>query len=690
MEENAEKTICTEMDINVEKDMKDQEDKGTSKIDVQAVSDCLSSHKPLPVITSVIDTKNKEIKEAPEKTSIQIDNQFENVIESASSGSGDFLKPFTGDQEVHTDSFDIQKVASTALGTDSEAINYGIVDKEGEESQSPVKDVNNLPESRCEVESESTANVFDETTGCAIKVSDTEIDSKTEEQLLSENSTLISQETIEHLTNKLCTDMNEAIDDNSSRETHIVGVESEIKSTVEEKENSLNVEIMKDSENPQISVIDNTLVDKVLAPEPCSDSKITAENIVFDTVNLKTRDEMDVDKSNASIDFTNDNTELENALLDSVTHIPKDFHTEADTNLNIKANDTPMDVIITYSPESLKELNEDLDKPTELDSKNAEKLLQENLKTEQENVSDVDMSQDGSIDFGSKEHGLKHPNMMIEIPTQELIDIGDSLMDNTSDVSANSEDKNGEHISSSVDEFPSRNKENDEVTKKLAESIPQENSTEIESEDLTEKDASKGTITFEAFEVKESKCLNNKNDSEVLIEVSTEIDTTPPEESLPKDVESSPSETNNGQQISIQDNSIVPQEKQEPLEVEHCCSIATLEHSLSGRHPASDMESPQASTSSLPSTSQESFLASETSVADEPSVPYESSTSNQAHMSMAPDTSDEVPEVSDSLGLLAESSRVMEDDEEQETSEHDDVDDDDEFDPDDGKFCLIV
>lgn len=49
--------------------------------------------------------------------------------------------------------------------------------------------------------------------------------------------------------------------------------------------------------------------------------------------------------------------------------------------------------------------------------------------------------------------------------------------------------------------------------------------------------------------------------------------------------------------------------------------------------------------------------------------------------------SDEVPETSDSLGLLAESSRVMEDDEDQDDDDDPDVDgdDDDDYDPEDGK-----
>ncbi|XP_026322572.1 uncharacterized protein LOC113232150 [Hyposmocoma kahamanoa] len=372
---------------------------------------------------------------------------------------------------------------------------------------------------------------------------------------------------------------------------------------------------------------------------------------MYDTVKLET-----TDASNASIDSTNDNIKLENILSDNIINIPKDIHSEADTSLNTEAKDAPMDIDIADSLENIKEAPENIDESTEPDSKIPEKP--ENLQTEQGIVSDVNMSQDISMDLGSKEHGLKHPNMMIEIPTQELINI-DSIMDNTSDVSVTSEDKNCEDIASLVDNIQSKNKENYIVIEKFTDNVPQANSTETESDDLTGIEISEGNVTFQGFEVKGGIYSDDKIDSDVPIEIPKETDTTQPVDSLSKDVESSPL-----------------------LKVEHCCSVsASVEPSLS--MPSSEMEPLQAPTESLPSTSQVSFLSNEASVSKEPPVSYQPSTSNHTHMSMAPDTSDEIPEVSDSLGLLAESSRVMEDDEEQETSDHDDVDYDDDYDPDD-------
>lgn len=633
MEEKSEKTICVEPANIVEKETTNQECEETSKIDVQAGSECVISPKSSTVLTSA---DKKEIKEVPEKTSIPIDNQGKNNIETALSGAGELLEP-TSNQEV--DSFDTEKAVSTPVGTGKDQ------EIDNNVSQSTVKDLDNLIESKHEGKSESIANASNETTECQRQLPDIVIDSKTEQELLSEDTNPISDETIEHQTSKLHTAVTEAVDDNALLETHDVGLESE--TVVEEKENNLHGESNKDSKNSEISIIDNTQVDKVPIPEFCSDTKIIAVNVSVDTVEPKTLDE-----SNVSSDSISDNIELENVLSDEVINNPKDFHTKADISLNIKEKDAAMDVDTAISSEHLPKGPETFDKSMDLDT---DKHPEENLQTEHETISDIHMSQDTSIELGSKEHGLKHPNMMIEIPTQELINI-DSI-DNTSDVSVNLEDKKCEDISSFI--------ENDDETIKLTENVSQENRTETQSNNLPAKGMSEGTITFQAFEVKVGKCSDDRIDSELLIKVPKETETTQPEDTLSKDVES--------------------------LDADQCSSVATLlEPSLSGKPPCSDVEPLQAPTASLPSTSQECFLSNETSVSKELPVSYEPSTSNQTHMSMAPDTSDEVPEVSDSLGLLAESSRVMEDDEEQETSEHDDVDDDDDdFDPDDGKFCLF-
>lgn len=526
-----------------------------------------------------------------------------------------------------------------------------------------------------------------------LKLSDTEIDSDTEQELLSENLNIISHDTIDHQTSKQNTVANEAGNDNSFSEAHNVDLQTEMKSTVEEEHNTLHVECTKDSDNP-LSTNDSTQVNKVSISESYYDSNIITGNVVIDSVKQITVDEMNIDKSNASNDSTNENTEKEMVLLNNVTNVPKDIHTETERSLNTQASDSHLDVNTAESSKNLKKSLENPDESGELDSNNQEKIFQqENVQTEVEDVSDVNMSQDMSMDLGSKQHGLKQPNMMIEIPTQELVDI-DSIIDNTSDASVNSEDKNCEDISSLVDKLDNRNKEIDKEFEKLAESTSQENCTQREIEDLTEKEISEGTITFAAFEVQGGKSSYDKIDSKLPIEIPKEIDTTQPEDLLPKDIESSPSKENNMEQISIQENSKVLCENQEETsKVELYNSVATqIEPSLSDQYPSSDMEPQQAPTTSHPSTSQESFLSNESSASKNTVMRQgymnEPSTSNQAYMSMAPDTSDEVPEVSDSLGLLAESSRVMEDDEEQETSEHDDEDDD--FDPDDGKLYLIL
>lgn len=60
----------------------------------------------------------------------------------------------------------------------------------------------------------------------------------------------------------------------------------------------------------------------------------------------------------------------------------------------------------------------------------------------------------------------------------------------------------------------------------------------------------------------------------------------------------------------------------------------------------------------------------------------------EAFDSLIQDSSDDVPETTDSLGLLAESSRVVEDDEEHDDDEY--VEDEEDFEPDDGIFFLQV
>lgn len=734
MDETCDKTVSGEMDNGVKKNINLLQDSTEiSKIDEKAGGDCIISKQLSSVSTSVAINEMEELKVEStgmekEQAPLQLDNQGKNNVETALSGGRDLLEPSTSDQEVRDiDRQDLlnsfESSVSTTVGTDQSSdfqdeeciLRYEDDDFEPtgnqevdqdtnnlvnqKDTQSLIKDLENLTDTKNQDVSDSILKVSDKTNECETKIPVTEIDSETEQQLLLETTTFISDQTIEHQSNALQTEINKDIDDELLSEPQHVDIDDKIKTTIEEKKSS-HEESIKDSINTDISTTDTTQVDKIPIPEFCSDSKRlddAAENEIIDTGKLKNIDEMDVDKSNESIDSMNElmtqkdseHTETKLSMQSiNVTNITKDSHTGSKISLITNENETPLDqepsddLITTDSVENL-------EKTIEQDSKKSENVCEQgNQQSEHstgpEKVSDIDMSQDISMEVGNKEHGLKQPNMMIEIPTQELINI-DSIMGNMSDTSVNSED-NCEDISSLVDRIDSGNKE----TKNLTESKNQENSMETETTDSTENNISEGTIILPAFEVAdntvletdnitlENKCSGDDVNSELPIEETEEIDVNQPEHFSSGKQKLSPSKINDIKQTSVLENSTVTPEYPETSKAETCSSVHSQDKpSLPDQHPTLDKEPLQSPITCLPSTSHG------------PSVLKEPTTSKDSYISMAPDTSDEVPEMSDSLGLLAESSRVMEDDEEQETSEHDDVDDDDDFDPDDGKFYLV-
>ncbi|XP_026754476.1 uncharacterized protein LOC113514571 [Galleria mellonella] len=318
------------------------------------------------------------------------------------------------------------------------------------------------------------------------------------------------------------------------------------------------------------------------------------------------------------------------------------------------------------------------------------------------------------------EHGLNKPDVMLEIPTQELIDFMNDDNFSQSDISGESDSTKEKSVNSEYD-----GKVEKEKTSALVSDSEQVETVDQQKLDICEKDVSDPKLCSSIVNV-DHQLDENKDKPKDTIESQTDMGIIEKDNKIESEHsnlqivnENNELETNSIKMKTIEnmenkegmERSLFAPEKQflcnegksdpphltlsvadEQLSKTIVLSSTGAEKIESSSMSIVDTESDTSKLNEKSKIIKTSDLTSQAPLtqdnqsniddvnAVQPSTSVELSTDAQLQQS-ALDKMVVVPEVTDSLGLLAESSRVMEDDEEVE--EDDDGDDDEDFDQDD-------
>ncbi|XP_063632703.1 uncharacterized protein LOC134803797 [Cydia splendana] len=442
-------------------------------------------------------------------------------------------------------------------------------------------------------------------------------------------------------------------------------------SPVESEANSLDEELVySDAEG---DVDDKDLLDEIDATDISNDKLEHIETPIPSDVLTSQEDEIDATE--------NSNNKLEN----TETPIPSDLLTgqkdeiDATENSNDKLEntETPMTSnLLTSQKDEIDATDNSNDKlehtetPMSSDHLTSQKNDKESAKKD-ENEMEVDadltitqMTQksdlNDTISSGTdmntssydinKDHGLDRPDVMIDIPTQELIDTFDDA-DETFD---NTEGKDDQTVSNIIDKLDIETTV--ENTENLTEPKPIEDLI-IPEEKIPDK------TNVDKLLTDEKQTSNNKLAEDTADTESMDIDTNNTEEETEKlELQTTGLETNKPDEENVTHADILLEANSEQLKVQQDAAMNDKRKSNEDDKESSD-------------NLEKNIVETVTKDVDE----AQPSTSKYHQ-----DSSDEDQEATDSLGLLAESSRVMDDEDEQEQEpEPEDDDDDEDFDQDD-------
>ncbi|KAJ2941935.1 hypothetical protein O0L34_g10753 [Tuta absoluta] len=264
---------------------------------------------------------------------------------------------------------------------------------------------------------------------------------------------------------------------------------------------------------------------------------------------------------------------------------------------------------------------------------------------------DDTFAHDSSSSIDGRVHGVNKTNVMLEIPTQELLDLDSLSCESMSGKEMSLDEIKTEEGNVSVDLTDDKDPA-EKITKESDEEKP-----------LGENQMNK-KVTLESETI--------LNESNLDIGKLTKEDCISKEKVTDTDVE-----MKIVQEPEVVQKEIEPPETSKDLQIDNQPTAGT-----SATNNATTIET------KADSTTENSLLEDTSTNIDRDIIDVQPSTSQTGLSAQDPsDDAAEVAEVTDSLGLLAESSFVREDDDgdvdDQETSDHDD--DDEDFDPDDGK-----
>ncbi|KAJ8707681.1 hypothetical protein PYW07_011358 [Mythimna separata] len=502
-----------------------------------------------------------------------------------------------------------------------------------------------------------------------------------------------------------------------------------------EDQDKLEDQLMDDpsemaNKDKDVSVVDETNLEKVLIePEIELKSKVqpddqakTTEDIIDHPIEQTTETEdiiKDIPEDKAKIEekvIDKTKSETVDQLIDDKNKI-EDKNKEVltlDTNTteqSVKSPEETSDTTVSITPgvleksipedttlviETTDKINEkapeEVSKSTNDVSLNKPEEIKENLDTDtnldKTNVAEENSPKNTSMFFADSplpikpNHGLHKPDVMLEIPTQELIDMDDTdlsmhldqsdIMVDLNDVYENVDEEE------TVDKVVSGNEAaNDRLEREAINDTGNEKSVnqnasvdKIVTDDDTVKEK---TVDQETEVSKTAISTDNDKVNDELVKQKAETatvtdDATVKEKSVDQDV--IVKEKSVDQDAIVSESTVSELQKYSEIvrsdeKVEEIVVQKTVEENMETMFADDEVDAPKEVPECVASTSQ--------------ALPPMAT--SPTFTQMTPDTSDEVPEISDSLGLLAESSgRMMEDDEEPE--DDDDGDDDDDFDHD--------
>ncbi|KAJ8706307.1 hypothetical protein PYW08_010933 [Mythimna loreyi] len=398
-----------------------------------------------------------------------------------------------------------------------------------------------------------------------------------------------------------------------------------------------------DDQAKTTDIIDHPIKETTEPVEVINDTIIDEAKIVEKVVDTAKSDTENVDQ------VIDDENKIED---NSTEQSLKSLEVTAETNVS----NTPNDV------------TEDLEKPvsenTGLTTKQSDDVSVSNKPEEINQNTDEDSPKNASAFFqGSPlpiktDHALHKPDVMLEIPTQELIDMDDtdlSMQLDQSDIMVELSDVYEEaELEGKTDKIVSSNDKSEDKAINDKDTVNEKPADQIDTVDkiISDDDTVKEKSVDQNTEVTE-KTISTEDDVSEKAEIPVVTDDATVKE---KSVE---------QDAVVTESTVSELQKDNDKKVEDTVAPATIEENMEKMFADSEADVAKEVAECVATTSQAPLPAEQ----------------SPTFTQMTPDTSDEVPEVSDSLGLLAESAgRMMEDDEEPE--DDDDADDDDDFDHD--------
>ncbi|XP_063392300.1 uncharacterized protein LOC134677802 [Cydia fagiglandana] len=402
---------------------------------------------------------------------------------------------------------------------------------------------------------------------------------------------------------------------------------------------------LEDTETPMISDLLTSQKGEIDATDNSNNKLEHTERSISSDLLTSQKDEIDAsDNSNNKLEHTE--TPIPSDLLTSqkdkidATDNSNDKSEHSETLISSDLLTSQKDDKVTAEKDE-NEMEVDADVITQMTQKSD---LNDTISSATDNTSSYDIN---------KDHGLDRPDVMIDIPTQELIDTFDDA-DETFDNTNGNVDQSVSNIIDKLDiETTGDNTENLTEPKAIEDLIIPEETDETNVDKLlTDEIQTSNNKLAEDIAGPESMDIDN-NDTEVTEKLeleTTDLETNKPDEQNVNTLKEKVTHAD----IILEANSEHPKLQQD--------------ESLIGEGKSNEDE-------------KESSDNLEKNVEDTVNKDVEAQPSTSKYHQ---ESSDEDQEATDSLGLLAESSRVMDDEDEQEQEpEPEDDDDDEDFDQDD-------
>ncbi|XP_063545525.1 uncharacterized protein LOC134753545 [Cydia strobilella] len=400
--------------------------------------------------------------------------------------------------------------------------------------------------------------------------------------------------------------------------------------------------------------------DEIVASDSSNDKLEHTETPISSDLLTSQKDEIDPsDNSNDKLEHTE--TPISSDLLTS----PKDEIDASDSsNDKLEHTETAMSSDLLTSQKDDKETAEKDENEMEVDADLT--ITQMTQKSDlNHTISSVTDTNTSSYDI-NKDHGLDRPDVMIDIPTQELIDTFDDADETFDNTEGKKDDQSVSNIIDKLDIIGTTADNTENFTEPKA----------IEDLIIPEKKISDET-NVDKLLTGEKYNFNNKLACNTAETESMDIDTNDTKETEKLELETTGLETNkpNEEHVTALEEKvthadIILEANSEQLKVQQDASLINEGKSNEEHKESSD--------------NLELKNVDDTVTKD---VEETQPSTSKYHQ----ESSDEDQEATDSLGLLAESSRVMDDEDEQEQEpEPEDDDDDEDFDQDDESNQMIA